>query len=167
MDHDMAEITREDVSDFNAENILPQSDHTLNEIRAWLNPTDYEHDGSEYQKHLSSHLAETGAWVFLSQTYRQWYDDDEHGILWIRGIPGSGKSVLASTLIRQLIQDGFPVLYFFFRHTIDANHGPEPLLRDWLAQILKYSPPLQLKLREYTQRSHKYVSVVGKSLEEL
>ncbi len=62
------------------------------------------------------------------------------------GIPGAGKSVLASTLVDQLLQENVPVLYFFFRHTIETNNNPEALLRDWLAQVLNYSPPLQHEL---------------------
>ncbi|KAK0631066.1 hypothetical protein B0T17DRAFT_616636 [Bombardia bombarda] len=56
-DDDAVVIGRDDVCDYNEDNILPQSEQTLKQIRAWLNPTEYDHDGSEYQKHLSSHLA--------------------------------------------------------------------------------------------------------------
>lgn len=38
------------------------------------------------------------------------------------------------------------VVYFFFRQIIDANNKPIVALRDWLCQILDYSPPLQVKL---------------------
>lgn len=39
------------------------------------------------------------------------------------------------------------MLYFFFRKIIDANHNPDAALRDWLVQILPFSPPLQLQLK--------------------
>lgn len=65
------------------------------------------------------------------------------------GIPGSGKSVFAATLINHLQQEDVPTLYFFFRQIIDANHSPVAALRDWLDQILTFSPPLQLILKEY------------------
>ncbi|KAF2231818.1 ankyrin [Viridothelium virens] len=148
IDQDFVVIKPEDLNDFNADNILPQPEETVNKLRTWLTPTQYGHEGSEYQKHLSSHLVGTGSWVFESHSYQQWHDGEEHGILWVRGIPGSGKSVLASTLIHELSEEKVPVLYFFFRHTIEANHSPEGLLRDWLAQVLEYSPPLQKELKE-------------------
>ncbi|KAL9084260.1 MAG: hypothetical protein Q9165_008171 [Trypethelium subeluteriae] len=148
MDQDFVVIKPEDLNDFNAENILPQPEEIANKLHTWLAPTQYDHEGSEYQKHLSSRLAGTGSWVFQSQSYQQWHDGKEHGILWVRGIPGAGKFVLASTLIHKLLEEKVPVLYSFLRHTIEANHSPEGLLRDWLAQVLEYSPPLQKELKE-------------------
>src|SRR5699024_2762165 len=41
---------------------------------------------------------------------------------------------------------------FFFRQIIDANHKPIAALRDWLCQILNYSPPLQVKLKGYIDK---------------
>ncbi|ORY05828.1 hypothetical protein BCR34DRAFT_42856 [Clohesyomyces aquaticus] len=74
-------------------------------------------------------------------------------MLWLKGIPGSGKSVLAAKLVDELAksQPKAPVLFFFFRQIIDANHGPVALLRDWLDQILVYSPPLQKKHKEFLE----------------
>ncbi|KAK7181631.1 ankyrin repeat-containing protein [Paraphaeosphaeria sporulosa] len=128
--------------------IPPQSEAIIAGIRSWLNPTQYAEDGSEYKKHLSSHLKGTGQWAIDSAIFQEWRDSPDQGILWIRGIPGAGKSVHAANLIHHLSKDGCPVLYFFFRHTIEANHRPEAALRDWLAQALPFSPPLQLELKD-------------------
>lgn len=38
---------------------------------------------------------------------------------------------------------------FFFRQIISANHTPQALLRDWMDQVLRYSPPLQRQLLTY------------------
>lgn len=61
------------------------------------------------------------------------------------GIPGSGKSVFAANLVNRLRLEDCPVLYFFFRHTIDSNHRPEAAFRDFLAQLIGQSPQLQLE----------------------
>ena len=84
-DTDTVVISPDDVNDFNPENILPKSDDIQASIHNWLNPTQCDGDGSEYQAHLSSHLPGTGKWVFDSKIYQQWHDSDELGILWIRG----------------------------------------------------------------------------------
>jgi len=133
--------------------IMPQSEAVIANIRSWLNPTQYADDGSEYQKHAASHLEGTGQWAVDSPIFQEWRDGQDHGILWIRGIPGAGKSVHAANLIQHLSNDGSPVLYFFFRHTIEANYSPEAALRDWLAQALPFSPPLQLELKDKTSES--------------
>ncbi|CAH0027241.1 unnamed protein product [Clonostachys rhizophaga] len=138
-------LDHQDVAEFNTANILPQEDAIIKRIRTWLNPTQYAGDGSEFQRHCSSHLKSTSQWALTSPEFRQWHQSQEHGILWVRGIPGSGKSVLASTLITHLLNEG-PVLYFFFRHSIESNRRPNAAIRDWLSQILTSSPPLQLAL---------------------
>lgn len=152
-DSDVVLIDHDDVSNYNPDQILPQPPKVLCAIRAWLQPTAYDIAGGEYRKHLASRAPGTGAWLTASATYQQWLHGAEHGLLWIRGIPGSGKSVVAASLVDELSRasPGCPVLFFFFRQIIDANHAPEALLRDWLDQLLRYSPPLQQKLAEYVE----------------
>ncbi|KAK1637418.1 ankyrin repeat-containing domain protein [Colletotrichum phormii] len=144
-------IDRDDVSNYNPEQILPESSEVIQKIRAWLKPTSYDFESSEYRKHLGSRAPGTGDWLTASQSYKYWLQSENTGLLWIKGIPGSGKSVLASRIIKELSgnNQGSPVLYFFFRQIIDANHEPAALLRDWLDQILTYSLPLQKRLRGY------------------
>ncbi|KAH8123735.1 hypothetical protein FP744_10005737 [Trichoderma asperellum] len=160
-DIDAVLIGRDDISDYNPEQILPELPGVIAKIRDWLQPTAYDIAGGEYRKHISSHVAGTGAWLTSSDVYQKWLNGDEHGLLWIKGIPGSGKSVMAAKLIHDLAQSNpaSPVLFFFFRQIIDANHEPRALLRDWLDQILSYSPPLQKQLKAYVE--------AGRSLESI
>ncbi|PNP56983.1 hypothetical protein THARTR1_02825 [Trichoderma harzianum] len=146
---DIVMLSRDDVSDFNEENILPQTPETLGKIKQWLCPTDYAAVNGEFYKHLRSHVAGTGDWLYSTDAFKQWHDSESEGILWLKGIPGSGKSVFAARSIQRLQEEGVPVLYFFFRQIIRANYEPTALLRDWLVQILPYSPPLQARLKEY------------------
>lgn len=78
-------VGRHDVLESNEENIIPRDQDTINRIRAWLHPTDFDGEGSEYQRHVSSHLSGTGSWLLNSSSYQQWHSGDEHGMLWIRG----------------------------------------------------------------------------------
>jgi Cdc6-like AAA superfamily ATPase len=136
---DAVVIDRDDISNYNPEQILPESGDEIEKIRTWLKPTDYALESGEFRKHLISYLPGTGSWLTSTVTYREWLESNEHGILWIKGIPGSGKSVVAAHLVDELSRSNptSPVLYFFFRHIIDANHEPAALLRDWYA-ILEY-----------------------------
>ncbi|KAF6802340.1 hypothetical protein CSOJ01_11656 [Colletotrichum sojae] len=160
-DSDAVVLDRDDVSNYNPENILPQSSEAIAKLRAWLQPTSYGSESGEYRKHLSSHAAGTGNWLTASAAYKKWLGDENDGFLWIKGIPGSGKSVMASKIIRELslANPGTPILYFFFRQIIDANHEPAALLRDWLDQILLYSPPLQKQIKEYVKNDRSLSSI--------
>lgn len=149
-----------DVADFNKAGILPQSPETIEKIQSWLQPTDYSADSSEYRKHLASYAAGTGNWVQETPQYKQWMSSPERGALWIKAIPGVGKSVLAAQLASRLAksQNG-PVLYFFFRQIITTNQTPRSLVRDWMSQMLNYSPLLQSKLRKFLDDNRKLDSV--------
>lgn len=75
--------------------------------------------------------------------------------------------MLASTIITTLRRETYPVLYFFYRHTIAVNHQAGAALRDWLAQVLEFSPPLQLEIKERTQKRNDLGELVGGSVEAL
>lgn len=44
------------------------------------------------------------------------------------------------------------MLYFFFRQIIDANHSPLRAVRDLIAQVLGFSPPLQSTLKKHLEK---------------
>jgi hypothetical protein len=157
--HDLVIVEKDDIADYNEANILPVAPEELAAIVKWLEPTSYDADNGEYKKHLFSHMANTGEWVYRDERFRSWLESDDNCFLWFRGIPGSGKSVLAASLIDRLSQGDTPVLFFFFRQIIDANHAPVALLRDWLVQVLKYSPPLQAELKERMEKSQRIKDV--------
>ncbi|KAL6872832.1 ankyrin repeat-containing domain protein [Trichoderma novae-zelandiae] len=146
-------ISQDDISDDNPEQLLPEPPEIIDKIREWLQPTAYDIAGGEYRRHLSSHATGTGHWLTSSDAYKKWLNSEEHGLLWIKGIPGCGKSVMAANLIDELAKShpASPVLFFFFRQIIDANHEPRALLRDWMDQLLSYSPPLQKQLKTHVQ----------------
>lgn len=164
-DSDAVMVGPDDIRDFNKENILPLPAEDLKRIRDWLQPTPYDIERSEYSRHLESHLAGTGQWLISTNTYQQWHGGGANGLLWIKGIPGSGKSVMAASIIRQLRKEDVPVLFFFFRQIIDANHQPVAALRDWLCQILPFSPSLQVKLKkEYLDEKRSIDSLAANDL---
>ncbi|EXM09882.1 ankyrin repeat-containing domain protein [Fusarium oxysporum II5] len=161
---DIVVIGKDDTSNYNSGNILPQSEATIARIHEWLRPTEHNIKSSEYRKHLAFHLEGTGEWIHRSDNYLKWHESQEDGLLWIKGVPGSGKSVVAASMIQKLSQEEIPVLYFFFRQIVDANHRPINLLRDWLDQILIYCPELQAILKVYLDECRELDSI---SIDEL
>ncbi|KAK6953252.1 hypothetical protein Daesc_005553 [Daldinia eschscholtzii] len=130
------------------------SPEEIEKIRNWLNPTDYLAESGEFRRNLSCQAPGTGLWITQTHEYRKWHDSSEHGSLWVKGVPGAGKSVMAATVIQRLrTSENCPVLFFFFRNIVAANFSPRSLIRDWLAQLLPYSPKLQVSLRQRLQTS--------------
>ncbi|KAJ4007713.1 hypothetical protein NW752_010382 [Fusarium irregulare] len=137
-------VDQSSIPGFNASTVPPQDAATLERLHTWIEPTEYRG---------------TSQWLFDSPVFQQWYGARDHGILWIRGVPGVGKSVLAARLVRHLNAEQYPVFHFFFRHSIESNHRPEAALRDWIAQSLPSSPALQLELKNLALE-HKDVASV-------
>ncbi|GAB1206089.1 hypothetical protein APSETT445_004770 [Aspergillus pseudonomiae] len=125
---------------------MEMTSHDIEQIQIWLSPTEFETEGSEYQKHLSAHASGTGDWLFHTDQYRTWHDANIN-TLWLQGIPGSGKSVMAAKLIRTFKEEGIPVLFFFARRIIKTNSEPRQLVQDCLYQLLGHSVLLQARLK--------------------
>ena len=124
----------------------------ISKIRDWLQPTDYLAESGDLHRHLSSQVPGTGLWICQTDEYKKWHDSPDHGSLWIKGVPGAGKSVMAASLVRHLQStEDCPVLFFFFRNIVAANFAPRALIQDWLAQLLPYSPQLQFALHARLQ----------------
>jgi ankyrin repeat protein/Cdc6-like AAA superfamily ATPase len=120
-------------------------------IKNWLKPTDSDSPASEYRKHLRSHAAGTGEWIFETEQYRDWSESDTIGNLWIRGIPGCGKSVVAANLtsrLQRLDDPPVPVLFFFFREIIQTNRTPQSLAQDFCHKLIDHSRLLQTNLKK-------------------
>ncbi|KAF4628947.1 hypothetical protein G7Y89_g9203 [Cudoniella acicularis] len=159
-DQDFVVLEDKDLADFNIAGLLPQSSGTLDQILKWLEPTDYAAESSEYNKHLASYVPGTGLWIQESDQYQEWFHSLTHGALWIKATAGAGKSVVATHITSLLAaKESVPVLSFYFRQIISTNRTPQALIRDWLAQLLVFSPPLQKQLKELLDQ--------GRSLETI
>jgi ankyrin repeat protein len=132
---------------------LAVSPDIINRIRSWLSPTEFDSEGSEYRKHLNAHVPGTGDWLFQTEQYQKWHDSGDTGALWIKGSPGSGKSVVAANLIQTLAKnENAPVLFFFSRRILRSNSEPRYLVRDCLYQALNHSSLLQLRLKQVMEQ---------------
>jgi hypothetical protein len=127
---------------------------SVDDLRKWLQPTDYLSPGNEYMKHLYSYVPGTGDWLRQSEVFRRWKDGTEKGCVWERGIPGSGKSVFAASTMKLLTENPneektkVPGLFFFSRQIVEKNHHPKYLVRDWVAQLLPFSEDLRAKIHD-------------------
>jgi ankyrin repeat protein len=130
------------------------SPEVIAQIRQWLQPTDYLAESGEFRRHLLSQAPGTGLWICETDEYRTWHNSPDHGSLWIKGVPGAGKSVTAASIIHHLgTTEECPVLFFFFRNIVAANFSPRALIQDWLAQLLPHSPKLQFALQSHLENS--------------
>jgi hypothetical protein len=130
-----------------AKEIAKEKKPDLEKINKWLTPTDYRALTSEFSRHLSSQAPGTGEWIRFTVQFSQWHSSPDHGSIWIKAVPGAGKSVIAASMVDSLTRnESVPVLFFFFRNIIETNRSSRFLLKDWISQLLPYSQILQISL---------------------
>lgn len=103
----------------------------------------------KYSSHRRSNIraatARTCEWVLEHETYLQWSDDskqhDHHGLLWIKGKPGAGKSTLIKFLDVKACQrssdrDEFVLSFYFNARGSELEKTIDGLYRSLICQLL-------------------------------
>jgi hypothetical protein len=130
-----------------AKGLVADDPPDIAKITAWLKPTDYNAASGEFRRHLSSQSPGTGEWIRETAQFKQWISSKNQSSIWIKAVPGAGKSVVAASMIDSFTRnENFPILFFFFRQIIESNRTAISLLRDWIAQLLDSSEVLQAAL---------------------
>ena len=99
----------------------------------------------------------TCQWILKLEDYKSWIQQDR-GLLWIKGNPGTGKSTLMAFLHEKLRKpsDGRNSLrldFFFSARGTELQRTPLGMVRSLLVQILKYNQNACSELREaYLER---------------
>ena len=81
----------------------------------------------------------TGIWLIESPAFEQWLQS-QNETLWLYGIPGAGKTILASLAIDQLIPRSTPehaVAYFYCDYQDPKTYEPSSILGSLVQQISK------------------------------
>lgn len=112
-----------------------QRDHILDSISIIPYP--------QHQAKVSkSVLPGTGKWLLDHQVVRNWFSSSASEILWLHGIPGSGKSCLVSVIVEKLITESaqnpfsHPVYFYCTRSPSERERAdPTHILRSILRQL--------------------------------
>ncbi|KAI0292472.1 hypothetical protein B0F90DRAFT_277163 [Multifurca ochricompacta] len=116
----------------------PKRDHLLKDIRTWLSPSDPSKCHNIMRK---AHHGGTGTWFIEGDRFTEWKDNGS--LLWIHGKPGSGKSVLCSTIIQEFIrmkEAGLASMgYFYFDRENTEMQDARGLVSSLLTQLSEQS----------------------------
>ncbi|KAF8497781.1 hypothetical protein F5888DRAFT_1803244 [Russula emetica] len=112
------------------------------DLRRWLSPPD---PSTNHNIACNAHHKGTATWFFEGRTYNEWKSTGPESLLWIHGKPGSGKSILCSTIIEDVKvmcnagQASIAYFYFDFRD-INKQHWRD-LVPSFLTQLSTQSGP--------------------------
>jgi hypothetical protein len=102
-------------------------------IHRWLSPSD---PSTNYNKALQQRQEGTGLWLLQSSVFQKWYRQ-QNSFLWLHGIPGCGKTILSSTIIKHIVDTHTDqlLLYFYFDFTDAGKQTLNNLIRSLISQL--------------------------------
>jgi hypothetical protein len=108
-------------------------EHKREKIDRWLQPPD---PSTNYNKALEQRYEGSGFWFLESDVFDKW-KTRQSSFLWLHGIPGCGKTILSSSIIKNLesIQSFKPLLYFYFDFNDTAKQNLNSLVRSLICQL--------------------------------
>lgn len=110
-------------------------------ISQWLSPIPLK---QHHRMNGSNVLKGTGSWLLQHRAMSQWESSQKSSILWLHGIPGSGKTKLVSVLVDHLKSSGRGqcLAYFYCSRSSSEpeRSDPEQILRSIARQISRYEP---------------------------
>ena len=93
---------------------------------------------ASYDQGCEDRLEGTGTWFTDSEKYRRWRSSDESDLLWVKGKPGCGKSILAAVAVTDLklgLSPGVALAYAFCRNEDESTREPSTILGALAKQI--------------------------------
>ncbi|KAI0293302.1 hypothetical protein B0F90DRAFT_1643201 [Multifurca ochricompacta] len=110
------------------------------DLRRWLSPPD---PSTNHNIARGTHHSGTASWFFEGSTFNEWKSSGS--LLWVHGKPGSGKSILCSTIVQDIevmCEAGLAnMAYFYFDFRDTTKQSRHNLLLSLLIQLSARSDP--------------------------
>ena len=124
-------------------------------ILSWLSPLDFAAQQLDCIRRCTKN---TGQWFLRSSKFREWKDGSEK-TLFCHGIPGSGKTILASVAIDHLkgsiTEQSVRVVYIYCSYRNRTQQTLENLLGSTWKQLIQGLPTIPAALTElYKKHQH-------------
>jgi hypothetical protein len=118
----------------------------LRDLRT-TNPYD---DKGRIEKTNGGLLRDSYSWIFDNEEFKQWQDNQSSCLLWIRGDPGKGKTMLLCGIIDELTRcmGGNAQISFFFCQATDVRiNNATAVLRGLIYSLVQKHPTLLSHVR--------------------
>ncbi|KAB8248654.1 hypothetical protein BDV35DRAFT_403213 [Aspergillus flavus] len=122
-----------------------------------LKATDPQLDKQRIEKLKGGLLRDSYNWVIENQEFRRWMDASSGELLWIKGDPGKGKTMLLCGIIDELSQLAAPgtnIAFFFCQASVETLDNYPAVLRGLISMLVKQQPSLMSHLSEASFDGH-------------
>ncbi|EZF35677.1 hypothetical protein H101_00809 [Trichophyton interdigitale H6] len=131
-------------------------------IIQWLSAVEQGITWSNHEDARKKHSQGTGEWALELQAFKEWKSTGP-AILWMHGKPGSGKTVLSSSVIEHLQAEydseaNTLLSYFYFDFGTPAKQSATNCLRYLLSRLLTKAPDVPQELRDLYVKKCNYGS---------
>ena len=117
-----------------------------------LRTTDPRHDKTRIEGGKGGLLDDVCRWVLSNDEFRRWRHDKQNRLLWIKGDPGKGKTMLLCGLINELKNEG--VLAYFFCQAADPRiNSATAVVRGLIYLLVDSRPSLLSHLQQRYDRA--------------
>ncbi|CAJ2505868.1 Uu.00g132620.m01.CDS01 [Anthostomella pinea] len=131
----------------NIVNIQQTADQCLIDLRV----TDPRRDKKRVQDTKGGLLADSYVWVLGNPDFRQWRDHEYQRLLWVKGDPGKGKTMLLYGIIDELEKlpaEGRRLSYFFCQAAIECINTTTAVLCGLIFMLLDQNVSLVLYIKK-------------------
>ncbi|KAJ9139419.1 WD40 repeat-like protein [Pleurostoma richardsiae] len=127
-------------------NQLSEKDHQcLKDLRL----TDPRDDKTRIEQTKGGLLRDSYRWILDNPDFRRWRSDAEHRLLWIKGDPGKGKTMLLCGIIDEVKSTSSVLLSFFLCQATDARiNNANAVLRGLIYVLVHQKPSLLSYVRK-------------------
>ncbi|KAK4182006.1 NACHT domain-containing protein, partial [Podospora australis] len=115
-----------------------------------LRVTDPRHDKKRIETAKGGLLKDSYRWVLSNAQFQQWHNGEDNRLLWIKGDPGKGKTMLLCGIIDELkISAPSCLLSFFFCQATDSRiNNATAVLRGLIYLLVSQQPALISHVRQ-------------------
>jgi hypothetical protein len=98
-------------------------------------------------------LTDSFRWILDNAEFREWHSNSQSQLLWIKGSPGKGKTMLMIGIVKELLQQvqsrpSQSLAYFFCQVTDPRLNKATSILRSLIYMLVRQQPHLITHLRE-------------------
>src|SRR5207248_2000523 len=116
-----------------------------------LRLTDPRHDKKRIEETKGGLLEDSYRWILNNAEFRRWRDDEHSRLLWIKGDPGKGKTMLLCGIVNELKKSMAKtdlLSYFFCQATDSRINNATAVLRGLLYLLVDHQPSLISHIRK-------------------
>ncbi|KAK6519344.1 hypothetical protein TWF281_003178 [Arthrobotrys megalospora] len=132
-----------------------QDARCLKDLRA----TNPHHDKTRILNTKGGLLADSYIWIRDNADFKRWHNDEESRVLWVKGDPGKGKTMLLCGIVEELKQsapgtESTKNISFFFCQATDARiNNATAVLRGLIYLLVEEQPMLISHVRKEYDRA--------------